>query len=160
MNIDIGLYILFFRCVEIRIYIRDGVKKMIAKVLKSSIGKYFIVSCLVSILDLGLSYVLYKILNINYLVSCNIGIVAGFIFQYVICNKYIFKNKGFSKSFAIYLVTFVIGFALADLSMWISFDILSLPFIISKFISMAVPFFITYFIRKALLGLKASKGGN
>lgn len=129
---------------------------LIEKVFKLSIGRYFIVSCLVSVIDFFISYLLYKIANINYLTACNIGIIIGFIFQYFICTKYVFKTKVTINSLIVFLITFFVGIALADETMWISYSFLHLSFFISKILSMGVPFFITYFIRKRLLGLKVN----
>lgn len=130
---------------------------MIIKFIKLNIGKYFIVSCLASIIDLFISYCLYKIVNLNYLLACNIGIVSGFVFQYFMCINYVFKKGGFLSSLIIYLSTFFLGVILADGTMWISYKEIHLTFIISKLFSMAVPFFFTYFIRKLLLGVKLDK---
>jgi putative flippase GtrA len=124
------------------------------KIFKLDIGKYFIVSCLVSIIDFFISYLLYKLVNVNYLAACNIGIILGFIFQYFICTKYIFKTKVTISSLMVFLTTFFIGIALADGTIWTSYSLLHLSFFISKILSMGVPFFITYFIRRLLLGVK------
>lgn len=130
---------------------------MISKIFKLNIGKYFMASCLVSVIDFFISYLLYKVVNLNYLTACNIGIILGFIFQYFICTKYVFKTKVNISSLMVFLTTFFIGIALADGTMWTSYSLLHLSFLISKVLSMGVPFFITYFIRKGLLGMKSSE---
>lgn len=130
---------------------------MIKKLLKLNIGKYFIISCLASVIDFAISYLLYDVTNLNYLLACNVGIVSGFIFQCITCMKYIFDSKNLLSSFLIYFATFILGIAMADTTMWLSFDISHLSFLISKFLSMAVPFFITYFIRRKFLGVKNNK---
>lgn len=131
---------------------------MISKIFKLNIGKYFIVSCLVSVIDLFISYLLYKVVKLNYLTACNIGIILGFIFQYFICTKYVFKTKITISSIIVFLATFLIGIALADGTMWTSYSLIHLSFLISKILSMGVPFFITYFIRKKLLVVKTNMG--
>jgi putative flippase GtrA len=124
------------------------------KLLKLDIGRYFIISCIVSILDFIISYILFNITHINYLLACNIGIIIGFIIQYFISMKYIFMGNGFVNSFTIYLISFLLGIIIANGTMWVSFDIFKISFLISKGFSMAVPFFITYFIRKTLLKVR------
>lgn len=128
------------------------------KIFEQNMGKYFIVSCMASVLDFSIAYLLYKISNINYLVVCNIGIISGFVFQYLMSIKYIFNTKGALTSLTVYIGTFFIGVALADGTMWISYNKLYLPFVVSKGFSMAIPFFITYYIRKLFLGLKQESG--
>lgn len=137
--------------------INIGADKLIKKLLKLNIGKYFIISCLASVIDFTISYLLYNVTNLNYLLACNVGIVSGFIFQCITCMKYIFNRSSLISSLAVYIVTFILGIVLADTTMWASFDILHSSFFISKLLSMAVPFFITYFIRKKLLGVKNNK---
>lgn len=122
--------------------------------VKFNIGIYFIISCLVSIVDLLIALVLFKFANVSYLTACNVGIVTGFIIQYAACTKYVFKDRGFVSSIAVYLFTFLFGLMLADVIMSVSYSMFKLPFLVSKSNSMIVPFFITFFIRKKLLGVK------
>lgn len=130
---------------------------MISKIFKLNVGKYFMVSCLVSVIDFFISNLLYKVVNLNYLTACNIGIILGFVVQYFICTKYVFKTQITISSIIVFLATFFVGIALADGTMWSSYRLLYLSFFISKILSMGLPFFITYFIRKALLGVKMPK---
>jgi len=118
--------------------------------------KYFIFSCLSSIIDLSISYVLYEKINLNYLLACNLGIISGLIFHYFYSMKYVFKKDGLINSFIIYMLTFFLGLILANGIMCTSYELGHLSFIISKILSMIGPFFITYFIRKRLLGVKTN----
>lgn len=124
------------------------------KFLNLSIIKYFIISSIAGVIDLIAAYICYRYLNYNYLLSCNIGIFAGLIFQYFTTLKYVFKKNKKGTFFFVFVGTFFLGLALADGTMWVSWDVLSLPFIVSKMASMGIPFFITYFIRRRLLGVK------
>lgn len=130
------------------------------KILKGNIGKYFIISCLASVIDFSIAYLLYRLSNLNYLLACNIGIISGFMFQYFLCVKYVFKSKGALISLTVYIVTFFFGVALADGTMWVCYNRLNLPFFASKAFSMAIPFFITYNIRKLLFGLKQERSSE
>ncbi|WP_432667603.1 GtrA family protein [Wukongibacter baidiensis] len=116
-----------------------------------NIVKYFIVSCAATVIDFYLSYLLYEKIGLNYLFSTNLGIFCGFIFQYFTSMKFIFTNNKHIKSFAIYIITFFIGLTLANITIWVSFDFLNLSFSFAKVLSIVVPFFITYFIRKITL---------
>lgn len=127
---------------------------MLARLINLNITKYFLISCLASVVDLFISNYLYNIMQINYLIACNLGIVAGFLFQYFTGMKYIFKDGSRVKSFIIYVCTFVIGLLLASVTMWTSYNIFSMSFLYSKLMSMAVPFFVTYLTRRMLLGVK------
>lgn len=131
---------------------------MVLRVLKLSIAKYLLVSSLAGIIDFIIAYVFYRLIQLSYLAACNIGILSGFIFQYFICKQFIFKQNNFFNFLIIYVITFLFGFLLADITMWISYNKLLFGFLISKALSMIVPFFLTYLIRKGLLGLKMNKG--
>lgn len=128
---------------------------MISKILKLSVVKYFILSCLASVIDFCLSYFSYKVINMNYLFSCNLGIFAGMIFHYSTSMKYIFKADDTIKSLITYLITFFLGLMLANGTMWVSYKLIYFSFFISKVLSMGVPFFAMYFVRKKFLGLKS-----
>ena len=127
------------------------------KLLRLNIGRYLLISCAAGIIDVFTANMLYKSAGLNYLSACNTGIVSGFIFQTSACTKYVFKNKNFINSLMIYTLTFFLGVVLADGTMLAAFKLLHLPFFISKAFSMAVPFFITYFIRRIFLGVKTLK---
>ncbi|MDF2590922.1 MAG: rane protein [Clostridia bacterium] len=131
---------------------------MLKRIFNLNIAKYFLISCLASVLDLGISNYLYNTTRINYLIACNLGIALGFLFQYFTGMKYVFKGGNRPKTFLIYIGTFALGLLLANTTIWTSYNILQLSFFYSKMMSMLVPFFITYFIRKTLLG--ANKGGE
>ena len=124
--------------------------------MKLNIVKYFIFSCLATGVDFSISYFLYIKVDLNYLISSNIGIFSGLILHYYTSMKYVFKNDSFNNSLFIYITTFLLGLALANITIWISYDLACLSFLFSKILSVAIPFFITYFIRKRLLGLQTN----
>lgn len=131
---------------------------MFTRLMNLNIIKYLLISCLASAVDLGISSYLYHIMHINYLLACNLGIAVGFLFQYFIGMKYVFNDSRKSKSFVIYLGTFIIGLMVATATMWTSYSVFNLSFFNSKIMSMLLPFFITYFVRKTLLGTKNVRG--
>lgn len=139
----------------------EGSGKLASKIFKLKIVKYFIVSCLSMGIDFSISYFSYRELEINYLITNNIGIICGLIFHYFISMKFVFENNNTKNTFAIYIYTFLLGLILANGTIWVSYDLVDLTFLFSKILSVAVPFFITYFIRKKLLERKINtiKGG-
>ncbi len=127
---------------------------MDTKIIESHIIKYFILSCLASVIDIFVSYILYKTNIVHYLLACNMGIISGIIFQYVSSMKYVFKQENVLYSLGIYIVTFFLGLAIANGTMYVGYELVSLSFIFAKLLSMAVPFFFIYFLRRKLLGVK------
>lgn len=124
---------------------------MLSKILKLNIVKYFIISCLATGIDFSISYLLYEKATLNYIIAANLGIITGFILQYFLAIKYIFKNNGFATSFTVYVLTFILGILLANSTIWVSFQLIELSFAVSKGLSIIIPFFLMYFIRKKLL---------
>lgn len=127
---------------------------MVPRIMKLNIVRYFIFSCLSLVIDFSISYLLYTKMNLNYLISSNIGIFSGLIFHYYASMKYVFRYNSFNNSLYIYGITFLFSYALANITIWTSYDLIHLPFLLSKTFSVAIPFFITYFSRKRLLGLQ------
>lgn len=120
----------------------------------TNISKYGAISCMAGIIDFSLAYFLFEKMKFNYILASNIGIAAGFLFQFLTGMKYVFKPQNYIRSFLVYLITFIIGVIIANGILWISFDGMRLPFMISKLLSMVLPFFFIYFLRKILLGVK------
>lgn len=131
---------------------------MIGRIFKLSIGKYFVISMLASVIDFAISYLSFEKIKVSYLFANNAGIISGFLFQYTVSNMYIFETKSSFTSFMIYLTTFLLGIVLANGTIFIGYDLLNASFLFSKVLSMVVPFFVMYFIRKRLLGIKSDRG--
>lgn len=110
--------------------------------------KYLFFSCIVSVVDYFITFSIFKFLGINYIISNTIGILCGFILHFCLSIKIVFKAKNDIVSFLVYFSTFLLALYIANVSLWLSFEILYFSFITSKLISMAVPFLITYFLRK------------
>jgi putative flippase GtrA len=109
---------------------------------------YFTFSCISAVLDFSITTTLFNIFLVNYIFASTTGIIAGFILHFIMSSKAVFNVRRNAKSFVTYLTTFLIGLFLANTVLVISFEILKLDFNISKLLSMALPFFVTYFLRK------------
>ena len=108
---------------------------------------YFTFSCISAVIDFAVSSALFNLLSIHYIIASTIGIIAGFIIHFIMSSKAVFKVSIDTKSFSTYLLTFLIGLILANAVLYISFGIVKLNFIISKVLSMGLPFFAIYFLR-------------
>lgn len=125
----------------------EGILKSLKKLLY-----YFSFSCISAVLDFFLATLLYNQFSIHYIIANTFGIIFGFVIHFILSSKKVFKVKIDIKSFATYLLTFLIGLVLANLVLLISIETLKLNFNISKFLSMALPFFVTYFLRTTAYG--------
>ena len=130
---------------------------MIVKLLKKyeSVISYGLISVGVTLVDVLLTYI-FK--HFTLLVIANtIGVVTGGIIQYILNAKLVFHVKNNNKNIAIYVITFIGGLLIANLiiyfsnmlfSMYLSND--KIVFLISKGLSIVIPFFVLYFVRKEL----------
>lgn len=121
-----------------------------------SIGKYTIISFIVGTIDFLIAYFLYAALGVHYMLASNIGIAVGFLLQFTAGMKYVFKPNNYIKSFIVYIVSLLLGVTISNLILWFSFDYMKMSFLISKFLSMVLPFFAVYFMRRIMLEIHGS----
>jgi len=113
--------------------------------------KYLLISGFVTILDIVTSWGCEFLLPI--LIANSIGIITGFVVQYFMTTKYVYNKKNI-KVFLKFFITFIIGFILANLIVYICREFIfdgknnTLAFLISKGLSIVIPFFVMYYIRK------------
>lgn len=112
---------------------------------------YFLISCFVTIVDIIVCRASENYTNI---VAANtIGVITGFAIQFCMTTRYVYGKRNI-KSFIVFLLTFFIGLALANIIVYFSRNYLfngsptTNAFLISKGISIVVPFFVMYYLRK------------
>jgi putative flippase GtrA len=121
--------------------------------------RYLLYSIFVTIIDTLIVWILYRVIGVNVVVSNTTGVVIGFIIHYLLSSKSVFDTDLGIPGFIIYLLTFLIGLALADWLIYAGETKLfqSLPvtlsFLSSKGLSIVLPFFFLYFLRKLSFNL-------
>jgi putative flippase GtrA len=124
--------------------------------IEKPIVYYMFNSVIVTIIDTFIVWLLYRIVHIDIVTSNTIGVITGFIIHYILSAKAVFKVKHNLLSFLVYLGTFFIGLVFADWLIYIGENRLFLSFhedisfLLSKGISVVLPFFLLYFIRKII----------
>lgn len=119
---------------------------------------YLIFSVIVTVVDVAVVYLLKTFTDLDIVTSNTIGVVLGFIIHYLLSSNAVFDSKYGIKGFAIYLGTFIFGLFLADLIIWIFYHIFRSGFGISKGMSIVLPFFVLYYMRKTLYDKLERKG--
>lgn len=115
---------------------------------------YGFVAVFVTVIDVAISFGLEHVVDKMYANAA--GVITGFIIQYFMSSKQVFNVRNL-RAFIVYLLTFGLGLLLAELIILFSRDVLFggvyslIAFGASKGLSIVIPFFITYFIRKKLL---------
>ena len=128
--------------------------------------RYMLYSVYVTLIDTAVVWVLYRILNINLVTANTTGVITGFVIHYLLSSKSVFQTKYGMGGFGIYFGTFLMGLVLADWLIYLGETYLfldinkDLSFLLSKGISIVIPFFVLYFIRKSLFNIMNNKVVN
>lgn len=118
--------------------------------------RYFGCSVLSTVLDTAVVWVLFHVFSVSLGYSNTVGVVAGFLLSFFLSAKFVFQTKYGILSFLIYLITFLFGLAVANILIiksyafaiaWVSEG---MAFLFAKGVSIVLPFFVLYFIRKKL----------
>lgn len=126
--------------------------KMLLKL--PQIAKYLLNSCLSMVVDVGIVFLFYNYCKVSLVVANTIGVFCGFLVGYLLTSKYVFrKARGLKGSFY-YILTFILGLLMADWLIYIGNTVLftkasyGINFILSKGLSVIIPFFFLYYLRK------------
>lgn len=131
--------------------------------------KYFLISIIVTLIDIIVCYLLenYMLpnsiqLNIKILVANTTGIIVGFVIQFFLVSKHVY-NKSDMTTLTKFFLTFLLGLFLQDTIIVISRHFIfegsstGVAFITSKLFSIAIPFFFIYYVRRKWIGIEPKK---
>lgn len=141
----------------------DLVKGLFKRIMTRPLLSYLFNSVVVTVLDSVIVWILYRLLKVDLLVSNTVGVITGFIVHYILSVKAVFRTKYDTVSFIVYLATFLFGLVLADYLIYIGEHNLFLnagadaSFLLSKGISIVLPFFLLYFIRKLIFNYLSNR---
>ncbi len=123
---------------------------------KFALSKYFLYSVIVAVIDTIIVWLLTR-QNLTHLVMANtIGVSIGFVLHYLLSSKSVFKTRYSVIGFIIYLGTFFVGLFAANWLIYVSYQyifvdyMMDLRILLSKGVSIIVPFFLMYFLRRYL----------
>jgi putative flippase GtrA len=130
---------------------------------------YLCISVVVTLLDIIVSYLLENYilpnsfdLNVKILIANTTGIIVGFIIQFFLAAKHVY-NKSDVATFTKFFLTFLLGLFLQNSIVVLSRTFLfngsstGLAFLISKLLSIAIPFVFIFYIRQKWIGQINSK---
>ena len=118
---------------------------------------YFSISVIATVVDVVVSRLSERIFPI--VIANTMGVVAGFILQYFLCTAKVYAGSS-KRTALIFLVTWFGALLLADGIVYVVREVIFdnmdglFYYLIGKGCSIAIPFFITYFIRKKLIPAK------
>ncbi len=115
---------------------------------------YFSHSVLSTVVDTAIVWILLRYEKVDITWANTAGVVAGFILGFFLDVKRTFRTRYSLPAFAVYFGTFLLGLVLANVLITATYNaaIGFLPqawaFLIGKGVSVAVPFFAMYLVRK------------
>lgn len=118
---------------------------------------YFLISVFVTLVDVVVSRVCERFVDV--VIANTIGVVTGFVIQYFLCTRKVYAGSSI-KTAVIFFVTWLFGLGLANLIVYVVRVLIFANregifyYLIGKGASIAIPFFILYFIRKTLIPAK------
>ena len=142
----------------------ERLKKMLAK--HESLIIYMAYSLISTVVDAAIVYIMIHFFQMDVVVSNTTGVVSGFILHYLLASKKVFHVDYGFKGLLVYFVTFLIGLVLADGIIALGYFLLSdtvgplWTFLLSKGFSVALPFFVMYYLRIWLYGLLKKREEN
>jgi len=114
---------------------------------------FFILGALSTIIDLVI-YSFFISISFNYIIAIVLGYSGGFLFNFYIGRKYIFKNGSkfkFSQEFIYTLLIVIMGLLLNILIVYLFNQYSDIDLIISRVVAIVLVFFWNYFARKIFI---------
>lgn len=119
---------------------------------------YFLISVFVTLIDIAVSRICENFVEV--VIANTIGVVTGFVIQYFLCSRKVYNGSNI-RTAAVFFLTWLLGLGLADLIVYVV-RVLILDnkdgffyYLIGKGASIAIPFFVLYFLRKKLIPAKS-----
>lgn len=119
---------------------------------------YFLISVFVTVIDIAVTRICESFVDV--VVANTIGVVTGFIIQYILCSRKVYNGSNI-KTAVIFFLTWLLGLGLADLIVYVVRVLILenregfIYYLIGKGASIAIPFFVLYFLRKKLIPAKS-----
>ena len=118
--------------------------------------RYSGISVFVTVADVLTVWFLSAALGVGLVWANTAGVLIGFVLQYLCASKQVFQVQYGIRGFAVFFGTFLFGLVLADMVIYWAHKILtgrvsaSLAFCGAKALSVVIPFFALYALRKYL----------
>ncbi len=117
---------------------------------------YLLCSVIAALVESGIGWIFLRIFPFHITIINTMAIFFGAAIHYFLTSIFVFKIKRNAASVLVYILSFGIGVLLQNLVIWLFYDFLlkaqtqGVRYAVSKALSLAIPFFVVYFIRKIL----------
>lgn len=135
-----------------------NLKTMIFNRIKSGhkILKYLVCSVFTAFLETIAGWLFLHMTSCGIVVANTAAVLMGALVHYFITLLIVFEKRNNAKSFLIYILSFVLGLVLQNAIIWLFYEKILFraaefwKYTVSKGMSLVVPFFLLYVIRKRL----------
>ncbi|MDE6888452.1 MAG: GtrA family protein [Eubacterium sp.] len=118
--------------------------------------KYLACSVFTAVLETMVGWLLVHMISCSIVAANTIAVLIGALVHYFITLLMVFEKKNNAKSFLVYIISFVLGLMLQNGIIWLFYEKILFAaddfwkYAFSKGMSLIVPFFLLYVIRKRL----------
>lgn len=139
----------------------NWIKKLIKRY--QSIIIYGLCSVAAAVVEIAIGWLLLKFVSGNIVVTNTAAIILSSVVHYLLTQCFVFHQGKSIESVVVYIVSFGIGVLLQDVLIWVMYNLLltnfaeSWRYLISKGVSLVIPFFALYAIRNAMNRLISKK---
>lgn len=120
--------------------------------------KYIVITGAVAVVETIIGYSLKEFCSMSIVYANTISIIIGYVIHYIAISKKVFYSEINKYTVLAYLITFIVGTVLQNAVLKICYEAMLLlewydgiKYTFSKFVSLVLPFGITYQLRKWLL---------
>jgi len=117
---------------------------------------YLLCSVASALAETGIGWVILHAFDVKIVVANTIAVIIGAVIHYILTSFFVFKVKYNIASFIVYVLTFAVGLGFQNVLIWVFYERLfiniseSLNYLLSKALSLVIPFFAIYYLRKTL----------
>ncbi len=127
-------------------------KKMILQLLTDAhLYRYLVVGGIAAIVDITLFLLLNHYLSFHYLLLATMSFVVATLVNYILCNRFVFRHQQAHSSQARFALTYLVsgvGLAIHHSCLFLAFEFLAMPIVISKLFAMGTAFGWNFLSRK------------
>lgn len=115
--------------------------------------RYGVASLCALALDTGLLLLLTEVYGVSYLVSGAVGFVAGMVAIYILSIRWVFDERSMDplKEFMLFAAIGLVGLGINELILFVFTGLVSVHYLLSKILSVALVFSWNFAARKYLL---------
>ncbi len=127
---------------------------------------YGLCSVFTCILETVIGYIAKNTFGVELVLANSIAIAVGAVIHYLLVSYKAFQKKVDFWNLFVYIFTFILGFFLQNIVMKFSYEYIVsglseiYRYTGSKILSVALPFFLVYFVRKYLYSIKIGQNNS